>query len=353
MNAVLLTAGDRNALTGGSLYHRRVADRAARFGVQIDIRAIGNAIDARRAAFGADAVVVDSLVARWVPAGGFDAPIVGSVHQRPGGLVGRWPGPAVRAARDLRRYRRAEAVVVPSGFLRALLVRDGVPAHVLHVVEPGCGPFAVRPSRSDRMGGDVRFVYVANLSAHKRPLDVVEAFARLGRVDASLTLIGAGVDPRLAERVRKRLERPDLGGRARWIGPLPPAGVVAELAMADVFVLPALDESYGMAVAEAIGAGLPAIVARSGNLPNLVRDGVDGLVLPPRDVRSLTEAMRALALDRERRDAMGRAASRAAERFPTWDDAAGAFCAVLRSVQVSAGTSRSAARRSAVRRSDA
>jgi glycosyltransferase involved in cell wall biosynthesis len=347
VNAVVLTAGDPNALTGGSLYHRRVADRAARFGVQIDIRAIENAIDARGAAFGADVVVVDSLVARWVPAGGFDAPIVASVHQRPGGLVGRWPGPVVRAARDLRRYQRAKAVVVPSSFLRALLVRAGVPAHVLHVVEPGWDLFAVRSSRRVRMGGDVRFMYVANLSAHKRPLDVVEAFADLGDVPASLTLIGAAADPRLGRRVRERLELPDLGGRARWIGPLPPASVAAELATADVFVLPALDESYGMAVAEAIGAGLPAIVARSGNLPNLVRDGVDGLVVPPRDVRSLTGAMRALALDRERRDAMGRAASRAAERFPTWDDAAGEFCAVLRSVQVSAGTPRSTARRSA------
>jgi glycosyltransferase involved in cell wall biosynthesis len=347
VNAVVLTAGDPNALTGGSLHHRRVADRAARLGVEIDIRAIENAIDARRAAEGADVVVVDSLVARWVPAGGFDAPTVASVHQRPGGLVGRWPGRAVRAARDLRRYRRADAVVVPSGFLRALLVRAGIPARVLHVVEPGCDPFAVRPSRGDRLSGDVRFICVANLSAHKRPLDVVEAFARLGGLDASLTLIGAGVDPRLAERVRMRLEQPDVAGRARWLGPLAPADLPAELATADVFVLPALDESYGMAVAEAMRAGLPAIVARSGNLPNLVRDGVDGLVVAPRDVRALAGAMRALGPDRELRDAMARAASRAAERFPTWDDAAGAFCAVLRSAQVSAGTPRSAPGRSA------
>jgi glycosyltransferase involved in cell wall biosynthesis len=228
-----------------------------------------------------------------------------------------------------------------------LLVRAGIPARVLHVVEPGCDPVAVRPSRSDRLGGDVRFICVANLSAHKRPLDVVEAFARLGGLDASLTLIGAGVDPRLAERVRMRLEQPDVAGRARWLGPLAPADLSAELATADVFVLPALDESYGMAVAEAMRAGLPAIVARSGNLPNLVRDGVDGLVVAPRDVRALAGAMRALGPDRELRDAMARAASRAAERFPTWDDAARAFCAVLRSAQVSAGPPRSAPGRSA------
>jgi glycosyltransferase involved in cell wall biosynthesis len=80
-------------------------------------------------------------------------------------------------------------------------------------------------------------------------------------------------------------------------------------------------------------AGLPAIVADSGNLPNLVRDGVDGIVVRPRDVASLAAAMRSLAADDARRNAMADAAVRAAERFPTWDDTAEAFCRVLGEVQ--------------------
>jgi glycosyltransferase involved in cell wall biosynthesis len=188
---------------------------------------------------------------------------------------------------------------------------------------------------------------VANLSEHKRPLDAVEAFARLGDVPASLTLIGDGVDRRLGDRVRARLERPDVVARARWVGSLPTADVADVLATADVFVLPALDESYGIAVAEAMRAGLPAIVARSGNLPNLVRGGVDGSVVAPRDVRSLADAMRTIALDAGRRASMASAARAAAERFPTWDRAAEAFCRVLRSVHAE-GVRRSSVRRSAV-----
>jgi glycosyltransferase involved in cell wall biosynthesis len=331
VNVVLLTAGDPNALTGGSLYHRRVAERADRFGVRIDVRTITSSSDVRGAVAGADVVVVDSLVAGRVPAV-FGVPVVASVHQRPGGLLGPRPARAVRAARDLRLYRHADAVV-PSAFLRSMLVDAGVPGDRVRVVEPG-SDLAPPPYRRERGDDDgVRFVTVANLSKHKRPVDVIDAFARLGDVEASLTLIGDGVDDRLRRRVRTRLERSDVAGRVRWLGPMPPPGVAAALGAADVFVLPALDESYGMAVAEAMRAGLPAIVARSGNLPQLVRDGVDGLVVPPLDVGSLARAMRSLAVEGDRRDAMADAAARAAERFPTWDDAAAAFCTVLREVQ--------------------
>jgi glycosyltransferase involved in cell wall biosynthesis len=347
VNVVLLTAGDPNALSGGSLYHRRIAERAAPSGVDVDIRPLEGRRDVEPPTRDADVVVVDSLVASRVRPGSFAVPVVASVHQLPGGLSGPRPVRAVRARRDLRLYRNADAVVVPSAFLRGALTRAGVPPDVVHVVEPGSEIVVRGPSRREPRGDVVRFISVANLSAHKRPLDAIDAFARLGDVPASLTLIGAAVEPRLGRRVRDRLERPDLADRARWIGPLAPAAVAGELGSADVFVFPALDESYGMAVAEAMRAGLPAIVARSGNPPNLVRDGVDGLVVTPRDVRSLAGAMRSLALDRSRRDAMAGAARRAAERFPTWDDAVDAFCAVVRSAQASAGPRRSSARRSA------
>jgi glycosyltransferase involved in cell wall biosynthesis len=283
-------------------------------------------------------VVVDSLIAARVRPGALSRPVVASAHQRPGGLTGSRPRRAVRAARDLRLYRRAAAVVVPSAFLARELVEARVPGEIVHIVEPGADGAGGRPSRRERGepgdgSGEVRFVTVANVSRHKRPLDVLEAFARLGDLETSLTMVGAAADHRLAGRVRARLAERALAGRASWEGSLPAAGVEEVLSNADVFVLPALGESYGTAVAEAMRAGLPAIVAASGNLPNLVRDGVDGVVVTARDVAGLSRAMRALAADAPRRAAMGASARRAAEGFSTWDAAAEAFCRVLSAVQ--------------------
>jgi glycosyltransferase involved in cell wall biosynthesis len=338
MNAVVLTRGDPDATTGGSLYHRWIADRSPAFDVHLEVRRFEPGDDARDVAGEVDVVVVDSIVASRIRPEALGRPVVASVHQRPGGLTGRAAGRSVRAALDRRCYLRATGVVVPSEFLASELARARVSAQRLHVVPPGRGvpAFAMRATRSAAGRAPVVVASVANLSAHKRPLDLLEAFARLGDLDASLTLVGHGTDPWLAERVRRRLARPDLVGRARWLGPLPPAAAAQELGSADVFALPALHESYGMAVAEAMTAGLPAVVARSGNLPNLVRDGIDGLVVPPRDVQALSAAMRRLVRDASLRRTMGAAARSRAARFPSWDDAAERFCAVLRAAHAPA-----------------
>jgi glycosyltransferase involved in cell wall biosynthesis len=341
VNVVLLT-NDPEARTGGSLFHRRIAERAARFGVDLDVRPLDRGPDPGPPVSDADVVVVDSIVAAQVDPSGIEVPCVASVHQRPGGLVGPLAGRLATAARDLRCYRRAAAVVVPSAHLRAVLRRRGVASARIRVVEPGSPPG--RPSaRPPTGGGGASFVCVANLSAHKRLLDLLEAFAALVGVDASLTIVGAAADPGVAGAVRRRLAEDDLRGRARWVGSLTPDAVEDAVRRADAFVLPALHESYGMVVAEALRAGVPAIVARSGNLPYLVRDGVDGYVVPPRDRGALAAAMRRLATDPARRAAMSAAAHAGSARFPSWDEAAERFCAVLRSV----GAATYAPRRSA------
>jgi glycosyltransferase involved in cell wall biosynthesis len=339
VNAVLLTRGDPDATTGGALYHRRIVDRSPAFGVHLEIRPLERGEDARDAAGEAEVVVVDSIVASRVRPEALARPVLASAHQRPGGLTGRAGARAVRAALDRRCYLRATRVVVPSEFLASELARAGVPAPRLHVVPPGRAvpEFALRATRSAAGRAPAAVASVANLSVHKRPLDLLEAFAKLGDLDVSLTLIGHGTNPRLADRVRRRLARPDLAGRARWLGPLPPAAVAKELAAADVFALPALHESYGMAVAEAMTAGMPAVVARSGNLPNLVRDGIDGLVVPPRDVAVLSAAMRRLVRDASLRRTMGAAARSRAAGFPSWDETAERFCAVVRAAHSPAG----------------
>jgi len=67
------------------------------------------------------------------------------------------------------------------------------------------------------------------------------------------------------------------------------------LAGADVFVLPSLHEGLGIAVIEAMAAGLPAVVSRVGGLPEIVVEGETGLLVPPGDAAALAAAVRRLA----------------------------------------------------------
>jgi glycosyltransferase involved in cell wall biosynthesis len=81
----------------------------------------------------------------------------------------------------------------------------------------------------------------------------------------------------------------------------------------DIFVQPSLAEGFGVAVLEAMAAGLPVVVSSAGGLPELVEDGRTGYVVPPADPTTLAARLRHLVLHADLRDAMG-AAGRARVR---------------------------------------
>jgi glycosyltransferase involved in cell wall biosynthesis len=82
------------------------------------------------------------------------------------------------------------------------------------------------------------------------------------------------------------------------------------LAALDLFVLPSLNEGMGRALVEAMAVGCPVVATRVGGIPDVVTDGMTGLLVPPRDDRALAEAILTLLRNRSRRAAYGAAARR-------------------------------------------
>ncbi|MGD9510573.1 MAG: glycosyltransferase family 4 protein, partial [Geminicoccaceae bacterium] len=98
------------------------------------------------------------------------------------------------------------------------------------------------------------------------------------------------------------------GDRVRMHGAVPLSALPAIYAAADLHVWPALNEAYGMALLEAQAAGLPVVAGREGGVPDVVVDGVTGLLAEPRSVPAFAAAVRRLLLDPARRRAMGASA---------------------------------------------
>lgn len=347
----LVTLGDPGRLSGGYLYHLRMAEAAPRHGARLVFHsfperrfppatATAPAVLREVRGAGPDVVLLDSIVAAatapWLARLSSALPLAGVLHQPPGGVDhGRFRA-TLQAPLDRLAWRYARLLIVASEQLAAQLRAQGVPAGKLRVVVPGrdLAPASDGAAPDLRQGRRAALLCVGNWLPNKGILELLEAFARLPRDAATLHLAGdPEVQPGYGARLWARLALPDLAGRVMVHGGLTRAAVADLYRAADVFALPALRESYGTAWGEAMACGLPVVGWRAGNLPHLAVDGVEALQVEPGDVGALSRALARLAYDEAMRLRLGDAARRRAASRPTWDESAATFFAAIRSLR--------------------
>ena len=329
----LLTQGSPASVTGGHLYHRRMAEAAPAHDAKITFAQTrvgqGRPGDA-------DVVVIDSLAA-WCLAPSLLVrrqlrPLVAMVHQQPGGVDVSPARHRLQQAADRFVYRRCDLVLTASRSLAdALVAEHGIDAERVRLVEPGCDlpPVARRPDL--RGGRRIALVCVSNWYPNKGLLELLDAVAALPAGDATLHLAGRDdVDADYGDRVRRRLIDPDLAERVVAHGAVDRQTVAELYAGADVFVLPSYVEGYATVVAEALCAGLPVVGWRRPHFERLATDGVEGCLLEPGDVPALSDALSRLATDDDHRLRLAAAARRRGSTLPTWDDTAARFFSALR-----------------------
>ena len=148
------------------------------------------------------------------------------------------------------------------------------------------------------------FVHLSNFRPVKRVLDVVEVFGRVAKaVPSRLMLIGDGPDRSAAEHLALRLGVAD---RVHFLGKQD--NVNELLPLADLMLMPSEMESFGLAALEAMACSVPTIATRVGGVPELVTDGINGLLFQVGDIEGMASAAIDLLRDDERLKQMARAA---------------------------------------------
>lgn len=152
--------------------------------------------------------------------------------------------------------------------------------------------------------------------AMMRPGDKLDSYRQLGAALTrlrslawTLDIIGDGPAREDVAAAKAPLEE-----RISWLGALSDEAVAECLGAADLYVWPAVNEAYGMALLEAQASGLPVVAGRSGGVADIVEHGVTGLLVPPGDIAAFAEAVRLLIDQPRRRAAMGEAALRKVRR---------------------------------------
>jgi phosphatidyl-myo-inositol dimannoside synthase len=191
------------------------------------------------------------------------------------------------------------------------------------IIPNGVDLSAFRPGPPVPDEGALRILCVARLIERKGQRHLIEAVKRLAEqgVDATLDLVGTGDS--LAE-YRALAQTLGVDRRVNFVGYVPREDIPCRYAAAHVFALPSFNEGMALAALEAMGAGLPLVVTRTGGTQELVQEGVNGFTFDWGDVPALTSHLGRLAADRALARKMGAASRARAGRF-TWEGIASTF----------------------------
>jgi glycogen(starch) synthase len=191
----------------------------------------------------------------------------------------------------------AEAVLVITPRLRRLLLADGADENRIHLIPPGVNPSLFEGPFEDPFSGvgTPRVLFVGRLAAQKGVGTLVSAAALLEDPRAQVLLVGDGPKRKRLKREAKRIGVAD---RLHFVGFVAHERLPAVLAHADVLVLPSIYEELGTVLLEAMQAALPIVASRTGGIPDVIEDGVNGMLVPPDEPEALAHAINRLLADR-------------------------------------------------------
>ncbi len=196
------------------------------------------------------------------------------------------------------KVERAQFVICISDYCRSQLMKISHPSHwsKLHVVRLGVDPEVFAPEPSAQRDAELEIICVGRLAPTKGQLVLLRAIAELlcrGH-RLRLRLVGDGVDrPRLEEFISEQ----GLGASVILEGARNHEATRKLLGQADIFVLASFAEGLPVALMEAMAMEVPCVSTYVAGIPELIRDGLDGLLVPPSSHHALAAALERLIDD--------------------------------------------------------
>jgi len=223
---------------------------------------------------------------------------------------------------NVELLRAADVVLVQTRTERDALAKAGVDPSRMRLVGMGVDPSEctggcrARGRARWKLGADDRVVgHLANKSADKGTIDLLEAAAHAWRGGDRFTLLLAGDEMNSFRTFWRQYPFQD---RVVNVGELDPEEKSDFFAAIDLFALPSYVESFGISLLEAAANRVPPVAYRLGGPAEVLEDGANGLLVPPGDVAGLARAISDLLADAPRRARLGDAAAQLAACW-TWD----------------------------------
>jgi starch synthase len=218
--------------------------------------------------------------------------------------------------RDIRReekiYEIADAITVPSSFAARSFIEVGTPAEKIHVI-----PYGVRLERFTRTGeppaAQFQVLFAGSVGLRKGVPYLLEAFAALRHPAKRLRLAGS-INPDI-KTVLARLPQDNV----EFLGAVSQDRLAELMSTSHLMVLPSIEEGLALVQGQALACGCPVLCSTNTGGEDLFTDGVEGFIVPVRDVVALTAKMQYLADDPVLQARMSEAALHRVRSIGGWD----------------------------------
>ena len=261
-----------------------------------------------------------ALIHAHLPDQNFYAALAGTVARRPviatyhGDLQLTGPGAFRRKIKLATVRRLATSTVAVSDYLRSSLLKAGFSENTTVRIYNGIEPEKFRRAHPGRLRSElkcangVRLVgMIANLRKSKNYDTFVRAARKVAEAQPEARFVAVGdIDPELGGKVRQQLRELSLEDKFVLLGFR--RDVPELLADLDCFILSSESEGFSIATVEAMAAGRPVVVTRSGGPQEIVDHGRTGLLVQPGDPDALAAGITKVLSDRDQASALGRAA---------------------------------------------
>jgi glycosyltransferase involved in cell wall biosynthesis len=340
MHVGLLIYGDINTQSGGYLYDRKLVAGLQQQGDTVELISLPHRAYVHQLCSqadldslirpGLDVMIQDELVHPSVCRINrllkqrTDIPLVGLVHLF--SAFARQPvyrGWLHRRA-EQRYIRSVDGLILNSRNTLhqacELVGEVNLPAHVVAV--PAGDNFTVNGHSSDPTAiGPLRLLYAGNVIRQKGLHILLQALAHLPRTDYTLTVAGRlDMEPGYVNAIRRQIRQLQLGSQVTLTGPLHSAQLAATYQAHQLFVLPSVNEAYGIVYVEAQQFGLPVIGTTAGGAAEIIRSGYNGYLIQPDDSAALARLLASVHADRKTLEILGKNARAAYLQHPTWED---------------------------------
>lgn len=213
--------------------------------------------------------------------------------------------------KELQEYAEADLITIPSTFVYKTFIRNGVPAGKLRKVPYGVDLSLFRPM--PKKDAVFRVIYVGQMTLRKGLPYLLEALCPLKIPRFDFVLIGT-----MSAEIKPFFNK--YQGRFRYLGALPRSELAYYYSQSSVFVIASVEEGLALVQAQAMSCGLPVVATTNTGAEDLFTNGIEGFVVPIRDVASIRERILHLYEHPHVRSQMGQAALERVKAMGGWKD---------------------------------